>query len=186
TRGIIISSVTPGGAADKAGLKQGDIILQLNGKDVSDTNVFRNEVAASAPGTEVTLTVWRNNAQQQVRVRLGEWSPEVGAEQQSGGGGGGGRASNRLGMTVEPLTPDLAAQLGLRRGTQGVVIDQVDPAGPAAQAGLAQGDVIQQVNRQPVRSPEDIRNALQRSGNQPPLLLVNRGGQTLFVSVPLE
>ncbi len=188
TRGIIISSVTPGGAADKAGLKQGDIVLQLNGKDVNDTNVFRNEIAATPPGTEVTLTIWRNNAQQQIRVRLSEWSAEaVGAEQQGGGGGGGGgRTSSRLGITVEPLTPDLAAQLRLRPGTQGVVIDDVDPSGPAAQAGLQQGDVIQQVNRQPVRTPDDVRNALQRSGNRSPVLLVNRGGQTSFVTIPLE
>jgi serine protease Do len=66
------------------------------------------------------------------------------------------------------------------------VIGSVDPSGPAAQAGLQSGDIIQQVNRQPVRSGDDVRRALQRSGARPPLLVVNRGGQTLFVAVPLQ
>jgi serine protease Do len=67
-----------------------------------------------------------------------------------------------------------------------MVVSEVDPAGPAGQAGIQAGDVIQEVNRQPVRSVEDVRAALQRSGDRPPLLLINRGGQTAFVSVPLR
>jgi len=180
-RGIAIASVTAGGAGDKAGVKQGDVVLQLNGKDVSDTNVFRNEIAAMSPGTEVTLTIWRNNAQQQVRVRLGEWGSEAAGGQEQGGGETGGR----LGITAEPLTPETDARLGLRRGTQGVLVTRVDPAGPSARAGVRDGDVIQEVNRQPVRSPDDIRNLLSKSGDRPPLLLINRGGQTIFVAVPL-
>jgi serine protease Do len=83
------------------------------------------------------------------------------------------------------LTSDLVRQLGLRAGTQGVVVSDIDPGGPAAQAGIQQGDVIQQINRQPVRSIDDVRRALQSSGDRPPLLLINRGGQTIFVPVPL-
>jgi serine protease Do len=181
-KGIVVSSVTSGGPGEKAGLKRGDVILQLNGKDVNDTNVFRNEIAALSPGSEVTLAISRGGAQQQVRVRLGELPADGGSGQQQGGEQGGG---TRMGITVEPLTPDIAAQLGLRRGTQGVVITQVDPAGPAGQAGIQAGDVIQEVNRQPVRAPEDVRGALAKSGNRPPLLLINRGGHTLFVTVPL-
>jgi Do/DeqQ family serine protease len=184
-RGIVVNSVTAGGPAQKAGLKAGDVILQLYGKDVSDTNEFRNQIAATAPGAEVTLSVWRNGAQQQIRVRLGELTPENAAARQQSGAGTGG-AGGRLGITVEPLTPDMAAQLRLRRGTQGMVVTEVDPAGPAGQAGIQAGDVIQEVNRQPVRTVEDVRTALQRSGERPPLMLINRGGQTVFVSVPLR
>ena len=132
----------------------------------------------------MTLSIWRNGAQQQVRVRLGELTPETAAARDQGGPGGS--AGGRLGITVEPLTPDLAERLGLRRGTQGMVVTEVDPAGPAGQAGIQAGDVIQEVNRQPVRSVEDIRSALQRSGDRPPLVLINREGQTVFVSVPLR
>lgn len=183
-RGILVNSVNAGGPAEKAGLKAGDVILQLNGKDVSDTNGFRNQIAATAPGTEATLSIWRNGGQQQMRVRLGELAPATAAAREQGGPGGS--AGGRLGITVEPLTSDVAAQLGLRRGTQGMVVSEVDPAGPAGQAGIQAGDVIQEVNRQPVRSVEDVRAALQRSGDRPPLLLINRGGQTAFVSVPLR
>jgi Do/DeqQ family serine protease len=182
-RGIVVNSVNAGGPAEKAGLKTGDVILQLNGQDVADTNEFRNRIAAMAPGTEVTLSVWRNGAQQQIRVRLGELGPaNAAASERSAPGGAGGR----LGITVEPLTPNLAAQLRLRSGTQGLVVSDVDPAGPAGRVGIQAGDVIQEVNRQPVRSVEDIRTALQRSADRPPLLLINRNGQTVFVSVPLR
>jgi Do/DeqQ family serine protease len=181
-RGIAIASVTAGGAGDKAGVKQGDVVLQLNGKDVSDTNVFRNEIAAMSPGTEVTLTIWRNNAQQQVRVRLGEWGSEAAGGQEQGGGETGGR----LGITAEPLTPETAARLGLRRGTQGVLVTRVDPAGPSARAGVRDGDVIQEVNRQPVHSPAEVRDAMQRSGNGSAVLLVMRGGEAIYIPVPLQ
>jgi S1-C subfamily serine protease len=67
-----------------------------------------------------------------------------------------------------------------------VVVTRVDPAGPAAQAGVQAGDVIQEVNRQPVRSPGEVRDALQRSGNRAAVLLVNRGGQPIYIPVPQE
>ena len=66
------------------------------------------------------------------------------------------------------------------------MVQSVDPDGPAAQVGIQEGDVIQEVNRQPVRSVEEMRAALQKSGNRPPLLLINRGGQTQYVPVPLR
>ena len=184
-RGILVGGVNPGGPADHAGLKMGDVILQLNGKDMNDANELRNAVATMAPGTAVTVTVLRDGKQQNFAVRLGELTPEsVRASQQQGGEGP--QNASRLGISIVPLTPDLARELGVRPGTQGVVIGSVDPSGPAAQAGLQSGDIIQQVNRQPVRSGDDVRRALQRSGARPPLLVVNRGGQTLFVAVPLQ
>jgi Do/DeqQ family serine protease len=184
TRGVLINSLTSGGPAEKAGLKSGDVILQLNGKDVNDPNTLRNEIAAAGPGTEVTLTLLRDGRQQQVRVRLGELTADAarGGDEQPGDTSAG----SKLGITVVPITPDIAQQLGLRRGTQGVAVESVDPDGPAARAGIQSGDVIQEVNRQTVRSASDIGAALQKSGDRPPLLLINRGGQTAYVPVPLR
>jgi len=182
-QGVIVNSVSPGGPADKAGIKTGDVILQFNGKDVNDANELRNQVAANAPGTEVTLTISRNGNQQQIKVNLGTLTPQ--SAQAAQGQGNGEQDAGKLGITVEPLTPDIAQQLGLRRGAQGLVVDSVDPSGAAAQGGIEQGDVIQEVNRQPVKSASDLQQALQQSGNRPPLLLINRGGQTVFIPVPL-
>ena len=92
----------------------------------------------------------------------------------------------RLGVNVEPLTSDLAGQLGLRRGMQGVVVREVEPDGPAARAGVQPGDVIIAVNRQAVRSASDIVVALKGSSSRPSLLLINRGGQNLFLTVNPE
>src|SRR5262249_27937704 len=99
---------------------------------------------------------------------------------------GGGNGGPRLGLSVTPLTPEIAGQLGLGRNVTGVVVAQVDPNGPAAEAGVQEGDVIQQVNREPVRRPEDVRALAQKSGDRPALLLINRKGQTIFVAVPLR
>lgn len=190
-QGVLVNSVTSGGPAAKAGLKTGDIILQMNGQAVNDPNVLRNKIAGTQPGTQVTLDVFRNGKEQQVQVQLGTWTPnsdEGGAAQSNSGNGGTppGTSSQRLGVGVVPLTPDVASQIGVPKNTQGLVVESVDPDGAAAQAGLQPGDVIQQVNHQPVRSASDLRGAMDRSGNNPPLLLINRGGQTIFVAVPLQ
>jgi serine protease Do len=184
-KGVIVNSVRSGSAAEKAGLRQGDVITAINDNPVSDTNAFRNRVASNAPGADVTLTVLRDNHEQKIRATLGEFSEETArSENQNEGGtnprsGGGGK----LGITVEPVTPDVAEELQLKAGTTGVVITSVDPAGPAVEAGLQRGDVIQEVNRQPVKSPDDLRAAIDKNGNKPALLLLNRRGETGFVPV---
>jgi len=182
-RGQLVNSVSPGGPADKAGIKPGDVILKLNGRDVNDGNALRNAIASSPPGSEVSLTILRDGSERDVRARLAELTPEN-ARSVSEPLGGGGGSKGGLGVTVSPLTPQIAAQIGVPRNTQGVVVQDVDPDGLAAEAGIQAGDVIEQVNRQPVRTPSDLKTALAKSGNRPPLLLVNRAGQTVFVAVP--
>jgi serine protease Do len=89
-------------------------------------------------------------------------------------------------VSVEPLTPALADELGVRKGMQGLVVRGVDPRGPAARAGLQPGDVIVAVNRQPVRSASEIGTALKGASSRPSLLLINRSGQSLFLTVTPE
>jgi serine protease Do len=183
-KGVIVNSVRPGSAAERAGIRRGDIITAINDAPVSDTNAFRNRVASNAPGTEVTLTVLRDNREQKMRATLGEFNPETTPtenENQENPNSGGG--SGKLGINVTPLTPELAQELNLRPGTTGVVVESVDSAGPAGAAGIQRGDVIQEVNRQPVRSAEELRAATDKSGNKPVLLLINRRGDTAFVTV---
>jgi S1-C subfamily serine protease len=158
------------------------VILAINDTPVSDTNAFRNRVASNAPGSEVTLTILRENREQKVRATLGEFNPETAQNQNENAPNSRGDGG-KLGISVEPLTAELAQELNLPAGTLGVVIDSVEPAGPAVAAGLQRGDVIQEVNRQPVRSADDLRAAIEKSGNKPALLLVNRRGDTVFIAV---
>ena len=178
-RGVLINSVEAGSPAEHAGLQVGDVIIALNGASVNDPNTLRNQIASTAPGTEVTLTILRNGKEKQVHARLGllESKGEAAPEQQ------GTDSHEQLGINVEPLTPEIATQMGLPRGTQGLVVQDVDPSGPAAEASLKPGDVILEVNRRGVRSVAEMRAALAKSGSRPLLLLVNRAGRNIFLTV---
>ena len=178
SQGAIVSDVTAGSAADKAGIKRGDVILSYQGRPVVDTNSFRNDIAATKPGSTIALQVLRDGKTSEVKATLEE-SPAANARRDGERGSGEGAA--KYGMTVEPLTPQIAEQLELDRNTRGVVISNVDPSGAAASAGLRQGDVIEQINGKPVRSVDDVRSALGAAGDKPAVLLITRGGTTVFV-----
>ncbi|NLT66541.1 MAG: DegQ family serine endoprotease [Acidobacteria bacterium] len=182
TSGAIVSSVEPGSAADRAGLRQGDVITELNGQKIVDTNQFRNRVAATEPGTEVTLTIFRDRQRQQVRVRLQELSDSAQAESRRRSGGNE-EDGEFYGMRVAALTPEIARELGLSRNTRGLVVTDVEPAGSAARSGIQRGDVITKVNQQDVRSVDDFRKLVEDSGRRPVLLLVQREGMSHFVTV---
>src|SRR2546430_12996143 len=156
-KGVIVNSVRAGSGAERAGIRQGDVITAINDTPVSESNAFRNRVASNAPGTEVTLTVLRDNREQKIRAALGEATEETArSENQNEGGPNSRTGGGKLGVSVEPLTPEIAQQLQLKPGTTGVVVDSVDTAGPAGEAGVQRGDVIQEVHRQPTRSARDI------------------------------
>jgi serine protease Do len=185
-RGVIIGSVQKGSAAEKAGLKSGDVITAFNGNAVSDANELRNLVAATQPGTDAALTILREGREQQLKVTLGELtaSSDGGSRDEGEGGGGEQSEGGKLGLIVVPLTPEIASRLHLPEDKQGLVVNGVDPSGPAAEAGIQQGDLIEQANRQPIKSIEDLRAAIQNVGDRPLLLLITRGDQgSLFVTV---
>src|SRR5215207_6512129 len=111
-RGVLVGSVQPGGPAERAGLRRGDVIVGFNGAPVTDSNSLRNRVASTQPGTEVTLTITRDNREQQVRVTLAEL-PSGKSSAAGEDGGGGPSDTGKLGVGVEPLTPELASRLNL-------------------------------------------------------------------------
>ena len=152
-RGVLVSGVTPGGPADKAGLRTSDVITAIDGHPVDDPNDLRNRVAGDTPNSQVKLSIIRDGREQQVNAKLGELTAESAKSERSSGGSGNAAGDQRLGVSVEPLTSDLAGQLGLPKGTQGVVVRGLEPDGPAARAGVQTGDVIVAVNRQPVGPP---------------------------------
>ncbi|MBV9956882.1 MAG: PDZ domain-containing protein, partial [Acidobacteria bacterium] len=124
------------------------------------------------------------NREQQVKATLGEFVADAkNGNNSQGGDNQSPEESGKLGLSVTPLTPDVARQLNLGNGVEGLVIGSVDPSGPAAEAGLQQGDVIVSANQQKTRTASDLVGAVQSAGEKPLLLLINRRGQTLFVPV---
>ena len=126
----------------------------------------------------MSLGVVRDGQEQSMRVQLGELR-SARAKSDSGEPAEG---RGRLGLGVRPVTPDEAAQLHLD-SKQGLLVSEVDPSGPAADAGIRPGDVIEQVNRRPVTDVGSLKAAVSASGAKPVLLLVNREGQSVYLTV---
>jgi serine protease Do len=177
--GAIVSGVEPGSAAAKAGLEQGDVIVAVGGEPVADNNVLRNRIASTRPGTPLKIDVLRGGKRQTLTATVDRLTPEKGEVADNAGS----RDSGGFGMTVEPLTPEIARSLQLTRRTEGVVIREVAPDGAAAAAGLEPGDVIAQVNGQRVRTPEELKAALAKATGKPALLLVARRDAEVFVTI---
>ena len=178
-QGAIVDKVDPDSAGAEAGLQQGDVITSLNGAPVTDSNGLRNAVAGTMPGTAVTIGYVRDGHTHTARATLKALDA-----------GDNGRTkrtadndSGNAGLTVKPLDAGQAARLGLPADSHGVVVQDVDPSGPAAEAGIRPGDVIQQVNRQAVNTAGELRSALQRSGGKPTLMLIQRDGTPFYVTV---
>jgi Do/DeqQ family serine protease len=172
--GAIISGVGEDSAAERAGLKRGDVIVSFNGQPVQDTNSLRNRVADSGPGSTAEVVINRDGADKKIAVKLDEANPERSARRSGDGDRDGERGENAsaLGVTVSPND----------RGT-GLMVENVDPDGRAADAGIRPGDVIHEVNRQTVKSPEELRAAVRKSSDRPVLLLIDRNGASVFVTV---
>jgi Do/DeqQ family serine protease len=178
-RGAIVSSVDEGSPAAKAGIRRGDVITAFDGEPVSDNNWLRNRVAGSQPGSTVSLTVVRNGRKDTRQVVLAEREETRRASNDAEGRPDRGR----YGMAVATLTPEMASQLGVR-AKGGLVVEDVTPASAASQAGIREGDVIVEVNRQPVNNLSQFQEAVKASGSRPALLLVNRRGGELYLALP--
>jgi serine protease Do len=179
SQGALVSNVEAGSAAARAGLKQGDVITQYNGKAVSDNNQLRNAVAGTAPGTTVPVQVLRDGKSETLQATVGELAAAKGAS----GAPTGERGHGKYGMSIQPLTPDIAEGVGVPRGTQGVIVTDVDPSGIAAESQLQEGDVIEKVDGKAVRTGEELKAALDRKDGKPSLLLVHRKDATVFLTL---
>ena len=168
-KGALVSEVSPGSPAARAGLESGDVVLEIDGHTVGNPGDLARAVALVAPGRTAKLTVWRDKAQRSVEIVLGEAPGE--------------RQLSRLGFEVRPVTSDIARQLH-RRSTEGVVVTSVEDGTAAAEAGLQRGDVIVQVNRRPVRTLADF-DAVTRDMKKGERLTVRleRGDIALYVAI---
>ena len=167
--GVIVSSVTSGSAADRAGIKQGDVITSFDGQPVHDMNMLRNRVAAAGPGSNADLTIVRDGSEKHMTVKLDELTADHLARNGGDEGDNSGDKS-ALGVAIQP-------------SDKGLVVEDVDPNGRAADAGIQQGDIIKSVNRTPVKSIDDLRSALKKTTDKPALLLIQRQDAQIFVTV---
>lgn len=186
-KGALVSGVVKGSPADKAGIKQGDVILRYNGKDVEDTGHLRNMVSQTAIGSKVKIRLLRKRQDMEVEVVIAELPKklaEAASPEESADGGGSEALS---GIYVRELTPDLARRFGIDENESGVVIVKVDRASRAFGAGLRPGDIILQVNQKDVATLEDYKKAASSiKSKDRVLLLIRRKGQDMFVTIRPE
>jgi serine protease Do len=176
-KGVVVGDVTASSPAQDAGVQRGDIIQELNGKPVADSNQLRMTISMMQPGTTVKLKMIRGGSPRELSVKLAEMPTENAKVKAEGEG-----VEKALdGVEVTNLNPQIAEQLNLPPSTTGVMVTDVDPSSKMADSGLRKGDVIQEVNHQPVKNVSEFQGAMRKSGSNP-LLLVNRDGRTLFIA----
>jgi serine protease Do len=173
-KGAVISDVTDDSPADKAGLEPGDVVVEVDGRQVEDNNDLSRYIASKAPGTTVRLKLLRNGSDKTVSLTLGTF-PEEAADGQNDEEEEGGV---QLGMTLRELTPELAARLEMPRTAKGVVIMDVEAGSAAEDAGLQQRDVIVSVNGQAVEDPEDFKEEIDKARADGVARLRVRNGNT--------
>jgi serine protease Do len=185
--GALVKSVTPGGAAAKAGMKPGDVITAYNGKAVKKNDDLVAMVMATKPGTTVPLRIIRNRNDQTLNITVEELDLEAESSQQTRNrpeSDTPNETSTGFGMALSNITPDVARRLRLPDNTRGAVIVDVDPSSPAARGGLQPGDVITEVNRLPVANASEAQRELAKiASGRSTSIVVLRGGQERFMIV---
>jgi len=182
-RGVIVTSVKDGGPAARAGLKRGDVITAIDRQPIVDNNSLRNIVASKSPGSNVEVTAMRNGTDQKFQVALAELPEQERPDSEEETSSTGNTGNSKFGLTLQVLTADQAQRYGLDADDQGLLVTRVDPSGSAAEAGIRQGDVIQEVNRQAVRNVADFSAAMQRSGSRPALVLIKRRNNVIYLTL---
>jgi Do/DeqQ family serine protease len=179
--GVLVADVMPDSPAEKGGLKNGDVILEFEGQKTGEVPDLQRAVADTPPGKAARVTILREGKKETIEVPLGEMpadDPVVAS-----------RTGPQWGLTVQPITPELARQFKLS-GPGGVLVSEVEDDTPAARAGIRAGDVILEVNRQRVRDVKGFEDALARGatggGSSDPLLLVQRDGRTQYIVMKPE
>jgi serine protease Do len=175
-KGALVSEVVTGSPAEKAGIQQGDVIMEFDGKAVADSQELPRMVASTPVGKSVNVKLWRNGKALDQQVKVSEMEENIEVSKTAS-------HNKTLGIAVQNLTPEMARRLRLKSET-GVVVTRVESGSPAADAGIQTGDIIREVNRTPVKSVEDLVQKLDQAKDQNNiLLLVQRGQNNMFAAV---
>jgi len=187
-RGVLVNDVSPGGPADRAGIRRGDVILEFEGTEVKDADHLQSLVAGRDPGSPATLRIHRDGKDRKVSAGLGE-RPSNPQQAMRGGSESEGDQETKstpaasLGFSVEPLTPALAREHGYT-GEGGGVVGGVDRGGPASQKNIRRGDLIQEVNGKAITSVKEFEAAIKDlKPGEAALLLILRDETTFFTAV---
>lgn len=179
-KGVIVSKVQKNSPAEKYGLKDEDVILKFNGKEVNNSTELSTWVAGTSPDAEITLTISRDGKMKDIKVKLGELTPEKENIAE------GNNSFDKIGLTVSNITNDLANKYNIPDNTKGVVITKIDRQGPAAANGLKKGDVIVKLNRTMIESVDQFTDVMKDidSGDMI-LFFIQRGNANLYVAFPM-
>lgn len=185
-KGAIVNEVISNSPAQKAGVRQEDLILAVDGEEIKNHNHLINTIADFKPGQKVALKILRGGKELRITVILGERGEAMAAiEEEKQEGRHGAATARGLGMDVQDLTPELAEQLGYK-GHAGVVITQVFPGSPGAEAGFQPGELIKSVNRVKVSSTKQFRELVGKTKpGDTVLFLVRRGRGNRFVTIQI-
>jgi len=179
-KGALVADVVKGSPADKAGLRRGDVLLSYRGNAIPDASTLRNEVAGTASGQEVKLTVWRDGKEQAFTLRIGSLEDAIGMLAAS--------VRERLGVVVRPVNEKEAQKYGLDP-QEGVAITSVDPGGPLGEAGFEVNDIILEIDNASVEGVEgfvDMVNALPHNQKVVIKALDHRSGDTGYLEVTVR
>ncbi len=177
-QGVLLSDIMEDGPADKSGLEAGDVVLKVNGKPTKSSAKLRNLIALLGPDARASLTVLRDGKRKQIRVTLDEKRDEAAPAEAAPA-----EDSQLSGLSVQELDREIRRKLKAPGRIEGVVITNVDPSSPAADAGLREGDIITSANRRRVRSVGDLREATEASRDDKILLRIWRRGHFTFVVI---
>ncbi|HUO10006.1 MAG TPA: Do family serine endopeptidase [Phycisphaerae bacterium] len=182
--GVLVNGVGPDGPAAKGGVQAGDVIVALNGKPVESVGQLRNQIARTAPGTEIALTIYRDGKNLDLKFPVGTQPATIAAADQGGNSVIQAPAESKdLGLSVVPVDDTIARKYHVPAG-KGVAISEIDPNGLAAQCGLNAGDVITRVDRTPVNSPDAFSAAISKANlNDGVRLHVHTGGMDRLIFV---
>jgi Do/DeqQ family serine protease len=185
--GVLVSNVQPGGPADKAGIKAGDIIVEVNGKKISEVQDLQNQIMKNPPGTKINLKVIRNGKELTFTVITAPL--EGGGTQEQTTDEGSSTIENSIGLIVKDLTPGLIQKYGLPKVANGVLVYGVKEGSAAEEAGLQAGDIILSVNNIPVKSASEfwsIISKAKKEGKDNVLLYVQKGDNRIYLTLPLR
>ncbi|MBN1384914.1 MAG: Do family serine endopeptidase [Elusimicrobia bacterium] len=177
--GVVVVEVIPGLAADKAGIKRGDIILEFDGKKIDSVEKLQDVVSETAPSKKVKTVIWRDNSKKTFSVILTEWSEDIVT----------GKPESKkdentakwLGLEVKQFTDDMAGELGVSASEKGVVIVEIESGSKAEDMGLYVGDIVRAINRKKTTTIEEFKSAIEKVSLKEGILFdINRNGSLIY------